>query len=246
MTHNDPMLAIETTGLTKRFRDFTAVDGLSLKVEQGITYGLLGPNGSGKTTTIKVLCGLLKATSGSARILDHDVPNKAIMQHVGYMPQETAVYMDNTVYENLRLYGQIYGLSKESIEKRVDELLKFVDLADWRNALVSTLSGGMRHRTSLACALIHEPKLLFLDEPTVGVDPELRATFWEYFQNLGDKGTTVLITTHYMDEASRCNTVGFLRQGRLIAEDTPHALKESTGTRSLEDAFLEIGRRDAP
>jgi len=237
------MLAIETKGLVKKFGDFIAVDSLDLEVEVGETYGLLGPNGSGKTTTIKVLCGLLKATTGEAKVLGRPIPSKEVMIEVGYMPQETAVYLDNTVHENLMLYGGIYGLTNVETRAKEKELLKFVELVEWKDALVSTLSGGMKHRLSLACALIHEPKVLFLDEPTVGVDPELRATFWNYFEELGSKGTTVIITTHYMDEASHCSKVGLLRQGRLIAVGKPNELKKRTKTRSLEDAFLALARR---
>ena len=237
------MDAIETKGLTMRYGQFTAVDGVDLKVDAGEVYGLLGPNGSGKTTIIKMLCGLLKPTAGEMRILGKPVPDKKMMASVGYMPQETAIYMDNTVHENLRLFGDIYGVPLDKIDAREAELLKFVDLTDWRDALVSKLSGGMRHRASLACALVHEPKVLFLDEPTVGVDPELRAIFWQYFNGMAEKGITVVITTHYMDEASHCTKAGLLRQGRVIAEGAPSELKSMTGTESLEDAFLKLARR---
>lgn len=238
------MLVIETEKLTKKFGNFTAVDSLNLKVEEGETYGLLGPNGSGKTTTIKILCDLLRPTSGSVRVLGKTLPSKTVKNEIGYMPQEIAIYLDNTVHENLRLFGEIYSMPRERIEKRESEMLKFVDLLDWKDALVSTLSGGMKHRLSLACALIHEPKLLFLDEPTVGVDPELRATFWEYFEKMSERNITVIITTHYMDEAGHCTKVGLLRQGKLIAEGKPSEIKNSTGTDSLEDAFLALARRD--
>jgi len=239
------MVAIETSKLVKKFGKFTAVDELDLSIEEGETYGLLGPNGSGKTTTIKIICGLLEATSGTVKVLGETVPSRKVLDQIGYMPQDTAIYVDNTVHENMELFGSLYGMSKDQFKKREEEMLKFVDLGDWRNSLASTLSGGMRHRLSLACALLHEPKLLILDEPTVGVDPELRATFWEYFETLGKKGITVVITTHYMDEATHCQKVGLLRQGRLIAEGKPDELMKKHGKRSLEDVFLEIARRDA-
>ena len=159
------------------------------------------------------------------------------------MPQDVAVYVDNTVHENIELFASLYDMSPELFRRREKEMLDFVDLAGWRDSLVSTLSGGMRHRLSLACALLHEPKLLILDEPTVGVDPELRASFWEYFEKLGKKGITVVITTHYMDEAGHCQNVGLLRQGRLIAEGNPDELMKKHGKRSLEDVFLELARR---
>jgi ABC-2 type transport system ATP-binding protein len=237
-------LAIKTEKLTKKFGKFTAVNKLDIEIETGEMYGLLGPNGSGKTTFIKLLVGLLRPTSGRAKVFGRTIPDKSIMPKIGYMPQESAIYIDNTVHENLLLFGEIYGLPSERIAKREGELLTFVDLKDWRNALVSTLSGGMKHRLSLACALVHEPKLLFLDEPTVGVDPELRATFWDYFKALRERGATVIITTHYIDEADHCSRVGLLRQGRLIADNEPSTLKRETGTESLEDAFLKLARRD--
>jgi ABC-2 type transport system ATP-binding protein len=239
------MLAVETDKLVKKFGDFTAVDSLDLRIEEGETYGLLGPNGSGKTTTIKIMIGLLGATSGTVKVLGKTVPSKEVMQQVGYMPQESAIYIDNTVHENLQLFGMIYGMTTELLNKRESEMLDFVDLSKWKGQLASTLSGGMRHRLSLACALLHEPRLLILDEPTVGVDPELRATFWEYFEKLGERGTTVVITTHYMDEAGHCEKVGLLRQGKLIAEGRPEELMQKTGKKSLEDVFLVLARRDA-
>ena len=229
--------------LTKKFGKFTAVSSLDLRVDHGECYGLIGPNGSGKTTTIKILCGLIRATSGAAEVLGEKIPSNSVLQDIGYMPQETAVYLDNTVHENLFLFGAIHGMSKERLQEREAELLEFVDLSRWRNSLASTLSGGMKHRLSLACTLIHEPRLLFLDEPTVGVDPELRETFWKYFEEMEEKGITVVITTHYMDEASHCSKVGLLRRGKKIAEGKPDALKERTGTESLEDAYLVLAGR---
>lgn len=165
------------------------------------------------------------------------------MQSIGYMPQDTALYLDNTVHENLAFFAGIYQMTKAQFHDQEQAMLTFVDLKRWRDALVSTLSGGMKHRLSLACALLHEPTIVFLDEPTVGVDPELRATFWGYFHTLTCKGVTVVITTHYMDEAGRCTRVGLLQQGRMIAEGNPQELKRRTGTTSLEDAFLLLAGR---
>jgi len=234
---------IQLHRITKNFGDFTAVDDLSLVINKGEIYGLLGPNGSGKTTTIKMLCGLLTPTSGQATILGRQIPCKTLMQRIGYMPQETALYNDNTVHENLAFFAGIYGMTREQFRSQEERMLRFVDLERWRDTLVTTLSGGMRHRVSLACSLLHDPQVVFLDEPTVGIDPELRATFWGFFHSLSDKGCTVVITTHYMDEADRCGRVGLLRSGRLIAEGSPHDLKLQTGTTSLEDAFLRLGGR---
>ena len=233
---------IETKNLTKKFGNFTAVDNLNLKIKQGEIYGLLGPNGAGKTTTIKMLTGLLKITTGQAIVLDKNVPNDSIAADLGHMPQETALYLGITVHQNLEFFGEIFGLSKKKIKTRESELLKFIDLEAWRDELVQNLSGGMKHRVSLICTLIHEPKLLFLDEPTVGVDPELRESFWKYFHQLRDSGVTILLTTHYMDEARHCDRIGFMRTGRLIAEDTPTNVLKSSKQDSLEDAFLVLSK----
>ncbi|MEA1993666.1 MAG: ABC transporter ATP-binding protein [Euryarchaeota archaeon] len=234
------MSVIETKNLTKKFGELTAVDSLSLKVKEGEIYGLLGPNGAGKTTTIKVLCDLLKATDGESYVLGKKIPDKSTAQSIGYMPQVMALYVGLTVHQNMGFYGQIFGLKKDEILKREKELLEFVDLQGRRDELVANLSGGMKHRLSLACALIHEPKLLFLDEPTVGVDPELRVSFWGHFNELKSGGITLLITTHYMDEARHCDRIGFMRKGQLIAEGTPEELLKETETNSLEDAFLKF------
>lgn len=236
------MLAVTTKKLTKKFGSIVALNELDLNIKEGEIYGLIGPNGSGKTTAIKILCGLLHPTSGSISILGQNTLSKKVLNKIGYMPQETAIYLDNTVHENLQFFGEIYGMSKEHLKKREQEMLRFVDLLDWRNSLVSNLSGGMKHRVSLACALVHEPNLIFLDEPTVGVDPELRDTFWKYFRKLVESGVTVVITTHYMDEANNCSRVGFLRQGKLMAEGAPSVLQKSVGARSLEDTFLALSR----
>lgn len=232
--------------LEKDFSGFKAINQLSLRVKRGEIYGLLGPNGAGKTTLIKILCGVLRASSGEVYVLDVKVPNPSISSHIGYMPQELALYRGLTVHENLAFYGEVFGLSKAQIDVREQTLLKLVDLEASRNRLVDQLSGGMQHRISLACALLHEPQLLFFDEPTVGVDPDLRASFWHYFEGLRDSGITMLITTHYMDEARHCDRIGFMREGALIAEGSPQRLLELTRTDSLEDAFLAYSQTEAP
>lgn len=207
---------------------------------------MLGPNGAGKTTTIKMLCGLLMPTSGDAYVLERKIPDKmCTAPFIGYMPQEIALYVGLTVNQNIEFYGKIFGLNKTKIEEKEEELLRFIDLEEWGDELVGNLSGGMKHRVSLACTLIHDPKLLFLDEPTVGVDPELRVSFWKYFNELKDRGITILITTHYMDEARRCDRIGFMREGCLIGEGTPEELLNITKTDSLEDAFLEFSGQGA-
>ena len=237
-------ISVETQALTKRYGKFTAVDDLDLRIRDSETLGLLGPNGAGKTTTIKMLCDMLKPTSGGAFILGKKVPDRSIPPLVGYMPQETALYLGLTVHQNMQFFGEVFGLSRGDIKERERELLEFIDLSKWKNELVEKLSGGMRHRVSLACALIHRPRVLFLDEPTVGVDPELRVSFWEYFARLKDDGVTILITTHYMDEASHCDRICFLREGHLMAEGRPEEILEAAGVGSLEDAFLELSRRE--
>lgn len=237
-------LAILTSHLTKKYGNFTAVDDLDLKVKKGEIYGLLGPNGAGKTTAIKMLSNIIKPSSGHATIFGEKIPEGNISAKIGYMPQETGVYLGLTVEQNLKFYGRIFGLDKVEIKKRTDELLKFVALSDWKDEMVENLSGGMKHRVSLACTLLHQPKLLFLDEPTVGVDPELRVSFWDYFNKLRENGVTILITTHYMDEARRCDRIGFMKHGRLIAEGKPLELLKESGMDSLEEAFLEFSQRD--
>ncbi len=232
--------AIETSNLNKKFGDFIAVNNLNLKVKTGEIYGLLGPNGAGKTTTIKLLCNLAKPNSGDAYILGKKVPDRSVASDIGYMPQETALYDGLSVYQNMSFYGEIYGLSTGKIKDRVKQLLKFIDLEKWRNELVGNLSGGMKHRVSLACTLIHEPRILFLDEPTIGVDPELRVSFWNYFNKLKLMDITILVTTHYMDEARRCDRVGFMKNGDLIAEGQPEDILRKSNTDSLEDAFLKF------
>lgn len=236
--------AIQTSGLTKEFSGFIAVNNLNLKVEKGEIYGLLGPNGAGKTTLIKMLCSIMSPNSGNAQVLGEKIPDGNISSQIGYMPQETGVYLGLTVEQNLKFYGRIFGLETKEIEIREDKLLKFVDLLDWKYEMAENLSGGMKHRLSLACTLLHQPQVLFLDEPTVGVDPELRVSFWNYFQDLRKRGTTILITTHYMDEARHCDRIGFMQHGHLIAEDTPLDILKKTGTDSLEDAFLKFSKQE--
>lgn len=233
---------IETDSLSKKYGDIVVLDNLNLKVKKGEVYGLLGPNGAGKTTTIKILCGLTNPSTGQAKVLQKIVPSKDLAPSIGYMPQETALYMGLTISQNLEFFGSIFGLKNQQIQKRINEILQFIQLEKWRDALVGNLSGGMKHRVSLGCTLMHQPDILFLDEPTVGVDPELRNSFWDYFNLLKKRGVTILITTHYMDEARHCDRIGFVRRGRLIAEGEPLHLLEITSTDSLEDAFLKFSK----
>jgi len=234
--------AVKTDKLRKEFDGLVAVDDLNLSVMRGILYGMIGPNGSGKTTTIKMLMGIQRPTKGTGSILGECIPVKDNIQKIGYMPQEMAVYYDLSIHENLELFAELYSVKKEDFQRREKELLEMVDLVERKDDAVSKLSGGMKHRVSLACTLVHEPEVLFLDEPTVGVDPELRAGFWEYFGELKERGKTIIMTTHYMDEAVRCDVVGMMRAGRLIAEGAPDEILARTSTDNLEDAFLFYSR----
>jgi ABC-2 type transport system ATP-binding protein len=234
------MKTIEVNSLKKSFGKIKAVDGLDLTVEKGTVFGLLGPNGSGKTTTIKILCRLLKQDSGKASVLETDISDRSYLKRIGYMPQETALYEDLTVHDNLKLFAGIFGLDRETFRRREEEVLRAVDLLPRKDFPLTDLSGGQRHRISLAASMIHEPELLFLDEPTVGVDPPLRAKFWKNFHELKKSGVTIVMSTHYMDEARNCDKVGMMRAGKMIAEGTPRRIMERTGRDNLEDAFLDI------
>lgn len=233
-------LPIRTEGLTKRFGRVIAVHGLDLAVEKGEIYGLIGPNGSGKTTTMRMLCGILRPDQGEVYILGSRIPSFKVLRSIGYMPQENAIYDDITVQENLCFFGRIQGMTREDVNARGDAILQLVGLQGKRHALARDLSGGMQRRLSLAVALIHGPALLLLDEPTAGVDPDLRVSFWEHFKELSAQGTTILITTHYLEEASRCGRVGLMSQGRLIEEGPPQVLEEEAHATTLEDAFLTL------
>ncbi len=232
-------VVVQTTELHKHFGSLRAVDGLSLSIRAGEIYGLLGPNGSGKTTLIRLLIGLLRPTSGSVHLLGRVLPDKAVLAQVGYMTQASALYEELTVRENVAFFAEMCGGVDRA---RVDEVVALVDLWERANSLVRTLSGGMKQRTSLACALVHRPRLVLLDEPTVGVDPQLRAIFWSYFRRLADDGTALVVSSHVMDEAERCDRLGFIRQGRLLAEGSAAELRSRAGTATLEEAFLRFAQ----
>jgi len=223
----EAVLPLDVMGLTKKFGDFTAVDHVTFSVQPGEVLGYLGPNGSGKTTTIRMLCGLMRPTEGTARILGMDVIREpeAIKPRLGYMSQKFALYDDLTVLENLSFYAGVYEIPEAEEARRIDEVLEMAGLSGRRQAFTSELSGGWRQRLALGCALIHHPPLLFLDEPTSGVDPVARREFWDLIYQLASEGTTVFITTHYMDEAEHCNRTAFMYRGKLLALDTPANLK---------------------
>lgn len=238
----DATPAIVARGLVRTFGSVRALDGLDLEVPTGTILGLLGPNGSGKTTFIRVLAGLLRPTTGEVRVLGRR-PGLATAVHVGYMTQAPALYDDLPVRDNLVFFGRLFGLATGEARRRADELIELVSLTQKARTPVHDLSGGMRQRTNLACAMIHRPRLLLLDEPTVGVDPVLRVGLWEHFRSLNADGSTVLLTTHVMDEADRCDTVALIDAGRAIARGTPAELRERTGAATIEDAYLWFARR---
>jgi ABC-2 type transport system ATP-binding protein len=233
-----PEYAVEAHGLTKRFDDFVAVDHVDLAIERGEIFGFLGPNGSGKTTTLRMLCGLLLPSEGSARVLGHDVIHdpEAIKAHIGYMNQRSGLYNDLTARELLHFYGRVYGLENIQRAQAVDHWVKRAGLASRAHDLIGTLSGGWRQRLALGCAVLHHPMLLMLDEPTSGTDPVQRREFWELIYQFADEGTTVLVTTHYMDEAEHCGTLAFIHAGKIIARGAPAAIKTSV----MRGGILEI------
>lgn len=229
--------AIETRRLNKAFGPIRAVDEMDLQVRRGEIYGLLGPNGSGKTTLMRLLVGLAAPDSGEAYVLGQRVPNRDLLAEIGYMTQAEALYTDLTAWENVTFFAALHGVISRS---QIEEILALVDLVDRAGDLVGNLSGGLRQRVSLACALVHRPRLLVLDEPTVGVDPQLRVAFWEHFRRLASDGITLLVSSHVMDEAERCDRLGFMRLGRLLAEGSPEELRRMAGTSDLEQAFLRL------
>lgn len=238
--------AVELNKVSFNYGNIKALDDLSLQVPAGISFGLLGPNGAGKTTLIRLLVGLLKSKTGSVRILGQK-PSRKIAHHIGYMPQLHSLYTELSVIQNVDFFAKIYRLTnKTERAQRVEEAVRLVDMWARRNDSVLKLSGGMRQRVSLACAIVHHPPLLFLDEPTVGLDPELRVTFWEHFTSLTRQGVTIIISSHTMDDAAHCDYLAFMRDGKVITQGTPSELRQATGkpNATLEDAFLYFIHRE--
>jgi len=238
MSGLEPAVAVD--GVTRSFGAVRALDGASLRVGTGEIYGLLGPNGAGKTTLIRALIGLVVPERGTVTVLGRRLPDRLVLAEVGYMPQSPALYADLTVEENLTFFASIQGLRGETLRRQVTDALELVALAGRRHSVVATLSGGMRQRVSLACALVHRPRLLLLDEPTVGVDPQLRVELWQRFQQMADQGATLIVSSHVMDEAERCQRLGLLRFGRVLAEGSASELRQRAGVERLEDAFLVL------
>jgi len=237
---------VRTRALCKSFGALTAVSNLDLDINRGEVFGLLGPNGSGKTTTIRMLCGLVVPTSGTAEVAGHDVvkETETVRRRIGYMSQRYGLYDELTVAENLRFYASVYGLVGRERTTRLNEHVRELGLGERLAQQAGTLSGGWKQRLALACATAHRPDLVFLDEPTAGVDPAARRTFWEIIYRLAGGGTTILVTTHYMDEAERCQRLAFLSRGQLIALGTPAEIVRQFGAERVEDVFIMLQERD--
>jgi ABC-type multidrug transport system ATPase subunit len=242
-------VAISAEHLVRRFGKVAAVDDVSFQVRQGEIFGFLGPNGSGKTTVIKMLTGLLPLTSGSAQVegLDVRTHSEGVRERIGYMSQNFSLYYDLTVAENLQFYGRIYSLPAERLKRRIEEIVQLNGLGPYMNRLSAQLSGGWKQRLALGCAMLHEPKLLFLDEPTAGIDPVARRQLWDLLFELSGHGITFFVTTHYMDEAERCSHVAYIYYGKIIADGTPNSLRElpdvqPPGTMRIEITTTEVTR----
>jgi ABC-2 type transport system ATP-binding protein len=229
------------SGITRRFGDRVILNDVSLKIKRGELFGLLGPSGSGKTTLIKLITGIDKADKGEVRLLGEKMPKLSLLQKFGYMAQLDALYNELTARENLQFFAALYGLQGVRRNERIEAVMNVVGLLDHLNKQVVAYSGGMKRRLSLALSLLHEPQILILDEPTVGIDPVLRKSIWEELLAMRDRGTTIVLTTHVMDEADRCDRIGLIRDGYLTAVDSPAALKAQTGTETIEDAFIVLG-----
>jgi ABC-2 type transport system ATP-binding protein len=239
--------AVVTRGLVKRFGDFIAVDNVSLDVARGEIFGFLGPNGAGKSTTIRILCGLLSPTSGSATVLDFDVETQSedVKQSIGYMSQKFSLYDDLTVAENIRFFSGVYGVPAEEREARKEEVLRLAGLTEEQHRLTRLLAGGWKQRLALGCAILHKPPIVFLDEPTSGVDPIARRSFWDLIYQMAENGTTVFVSTHYMEEAEYCHRLALMYRGKVIALGTPAELKTGLGPEAtMDDVFISSIERE--
>lgn len=237
--------AIHIRNLVKKFGDFTAVDNISFDVRKGEIFGFLGANGAGKTTAMRILCGLSRPTSGSGTVAGFDIrkEQEKIKRHIGYMSQKFSLYPDLTVRENIRLFGGIYGLKDREIHEKTEAMLDMLEIRDAGNRFAAELPLGWKQRLSFSIALIHSPQIVFLDEPTGGVDPETRRRFWELIYDTAEHGTTIFVTTHYMDEAEYCDRVSIMADGRIAAMDSPAGLKESLAARDMDEVFRIVAGR---
>jgi len=238
-------VSVQVQNLTRKFNQFVAVNQVSFEVYQGEIFGFLGANGAGKTTTIRMLCGLLLPTSGNGTVAGFDIlrESEQIKRNIGYMSQKFSLYNDLTVAENIHFYGGVYGLRNHELEARKEFLLADLHLGDWRRRLTRDLPLGWKQRLALGCAVLHDPQIIFLDEPTSGVDPISRREFWEVIYGLTRAGKTVFVTTHYMDEAEYCNRLSIMYQGEIIALDSPTALKKQYQKETIEDVFIHLVER---
>ncbi|HBX87355.1 MAG TPA: ABC transporter [Marinilabiliaceae bacterium] len=236
---------IEVSNLTKKFGNFTAVDHITFDVDEGEIFGFLGANGAGKTTAMQMLCGISMPTDGEGRVAGYDIikENELIKRNIGYMSQKFSLYEDLKVWENIRLFGGIYGLSEKEIADKTDALLKRLDFEQERDTLVKYLPLGWKQKLAFSVAIFHEPKIVFLDEPTGGVDPAMRRQFWEMIYDAADRGITVFVTTHYMDEAEYCNRVSIMVDGHIDALDSPAALRQQFNTDSMDEVFRKLARK---
>lgn len=240
----NPEKALSVQQLTKRFGSFTAVDAISFDVTQGEIFGFLGANGAGKTTAMRMLCGLLSPTSGEATVAGFDISREPdeVKKNIGYMSQKFSLYDDLTIAENIRLFGGIYGLGKKTINERTAEIVEKHGLKEVRDKLVKSLPLGWKQKLSFSLALVHRPKIVFLDEPTGGVDPITRRQFWELIYEAAETGTTIFVTTHYMDEAEYCNRVSIMVDGKIVALDTPAKLRENYNAENMDEVFRFLAR----
>ncbi|MDY4575432.1 MAG: ABC transporter ATP-binding protein [Intestinibacter sp.] len=234
--------AIYLENINKYYGKKKVLHDINLSIPKGCIFGLLGPSGCGKTTTVKIIAGVLKKDSGKVVVLDEKMPNLDIMADIGYMAQSAALYKDLSAYDNLKFFGSLYKLKKDELENRINYVARLTNLQDDLNKKVVAFSGGMKQRLSLAIALIANPKVLILDEPTVGIDPVLRKSIWEELYKLADNGVSILVTTHVMDEALKCDRLAMMREGKLLAVGTPEEIQNKANTTNLEDAFIYFGK----
>lgn len=237
-------MVITVENLTKRFGDFTAVDNISFQVNAGEIFGFLGANGAGKTTAMRMLCGLSKPTLGIGHVAGFDIASESekVKANIGYMSQKFSLYDDLKVWENFRLFGGIYGMKDNEISKKTDEMLDQLGFINAKNTMVNSLPLGWKQKLAFSVSIFHEPKIVFLDEPTGGVDPVTRRQFWELIYRAADKGITVFVTTHYMDEAEYCNRVSIMVDGRIDALDSPKNLKQKFGAQTMNEVFISLAR----